>query len=382
MKMKSRFVLVVLFILLAPLIAVSPDSSLSISKNASAADACKGDLEPVRWNESLQRIAMVPHYNPYEDWWSFWGEDEGYYEDKGKNRDSGNDGADEQDSIVGMSLSPEPSWMYDLYEHNLEPLDSNHYSTLLVGNDSVGAIKVNLSANHRTTVCITLQNYNQTSDSDVSADVYLMTSGEYQKYEESYFSSHSDNRWYSDAEESLSDIPPEWRSFNFLGWKTYRDAHQYERVDSVNFALSLDGPEVYSGIFGGTDWQDFYIVIDTWDNVHDNDELPPEAIIAADVTIITTERTLILPNFTVSLVFLALTIALAISPFIINARYMRAGLEAEQAPTGFVPSLNIEPEIPPTVNQIQQEVNSPTDTNNQQIEQLSNDSKQIPNLPE
>ena len=322
---------------------------------------------------------MVPHYNPYQDWWSFWEDDE---DRKGKNRDSGNDGADGQDSVVDMSLSPEPSWMYDLYEHNLEPLDSNHYSTLLVGNDSVGAIKVNLSANHRTTVCITLQNYNQTSNSDVSADVYLMTSSEYQKYEESYFSSHSDNRWYSDAEESLSDIPPEWRSFNFLGWKTYRDAHQYERVDSVNFALSLDGPEVYSGIFGGTDWQDFYIVIDTWDNVHDNDELPPEAIIAADVTIITTERTLILPNFTVSLVFLALTIALAISPFIINARYMRAGLEAEQAPTGFVPSLNIEPEIPPVVNQIQQEVNSPTDSNNQQIEQLYDDSKQIPNLPE
>ena len=111
MKMKSRFVLVVLFILIAPLIAVSPDSSLSISKNASAADACKGDLEPVRWNESLQRIAMVPHYNPYEDWWSFWEEDEGR---KGKNSDSGNDGSDEQDSVVDQSLSPEPSWMYDL----------------------------------------------------------------------------------------------------------------------------------------------------------------------------------------------------------------------------------------------------------------------------
>tara|TARA_B100001559_G_scaffold42535_1_gene31380 strand:+ start:2201 stop:3187 length:987 start_codon:yes stop_codon:yes gene_type:complete len=323
---------------------------------------------------------MVPHYNPYEDWWSFWEDDDNR---KGKNRNSGNDGEGEQESVVDLSLSPEPSWMYDdFYEHNLEPLDSNHFSQLLVGNDSVGAIKVNLSANHRTTVCITLQNLNQTSNSDVSADVYLMTSSEYEKYEESYFSSHSDNRWYSDAEESLSDIPPEWRSFNFLGWKTYRDAHQYEQVDSVNFALSLDGPEVYSGIFGDSDWQDFYIVIDTWDNVHDNDELPPDAIIAADVTIITTERTLILPNFTVSLVFLALTIALAISPFIINARYMRAGLEAEQAPTGFVPSLNIEPEIPPAVNQIRQEVNSPTNPNNQEIGQLDDESKQIPNLPD
>ncbi|RJU81007.1 MAG: hypothetical protein DWB99_07795 [Candidatus Poseidoniales archaeon] len=377
--MRSRFVLIVLFILLAPLIAISPDSSLSISKNASAADACKGDLEPVKWNQTLQRIAMVPHFNPYDDWWGFWDEGDGR---KGNNKDSGNGDSAEQESTVDMSLSPEPSWMYDLYEHNLESFDSNHHSTLLIGNDSVGALKLNLSANHRTTVCITLQNLNQTSNSDVSADVYLMTSSEYDKYEESYFSSHSGNNWYSEAEESLSDIPPEWRSFNFLGWKTYRDAHQYEKVDSVNFALSLDGPEVYSGLFGDADWQDFYIVIDTWDNVHDNDELPPDAIIAADVTIITTERTLILPNFTVSLVFLALIILLAISPFIINARYMRAGLDTEQTSTGFVPSLNMEPELPPVVRDLEQVANTPTALNSHDIGQLDDENKQIPNLPE
>ena len=61
---------------------------------------------------------------------------------------------------------------------------------------------------------------------------------------------------------------------------------------------------------------------------------------------------------------------------------MRAGLESEQAPAGFVPSLNTEPEIPPAVNQIQQEANSTTNPNNQQIGQLDDDSKQIPNLPE
>ena len=108
-----------------------------------------------------------------------------------------------------------------------------------------------------------------------------MTSSEYQKYEESYFSSHSDNRWYSDVEESLSDIPPEWRSFNFLGWKSYRDSHEYEKTSEVNFALNLDRPEIYSSFFTGTTWEDFYIVIDTWDNVHDHDAEPPETIVAA-----------------------------------------------------------------------------------------------------
>ncbi|MDG1550644.1 MAG: hypothetical protein P8Q95_02865 [Candidatus Poseidoniaceae archaeon] len=377
--MKSRFVLFVLLILLSPLFS-SSDSSFSVSENASAADACKGDLQPVRWNETVQRIAMVPHHDPYNDWWGFFEDDGG--RNKGKNRDSNNDG--EQEVEVDMSLSPEPEWMYDSpwnWDQTLEPLVTNHHSTLLVGNDSAGAIKVNLSANHRTTVCITLQDLDQSSDSNINADIYLLTSNEFSKYEESYYSSHS-NGWYSDAEESLSDIPPEWRSFNFLGWKTYRDAHQYEGIDSVNFALSLDGPEVFSGIFGDADWQDFYIVIDTWDNVHDNDAQPPDAIIAADVTLITTERTLILPNFTVSLVFLVLIIGLAISPFIINARYMRAGLESEQSSTGVVPSLNTAPEITLTSNQMPIEQSYGSNTNQSATEQLEADGKDIPRLPE
>ena len=159
--MRSKFVIIVLFILLVPLLIAPSDSSLSITRDASAADACSGDLEPVRWNETLQRSALVPHYNPYDDWWGFLD-----YEDDGRgkknNRNSDNDDSNQQEEqAVDMSLSPEPSWMYEsTYSRNgpsLEPLVSNHHSTLLVGNDSVGAIKVNLSANHRTTVCITLQ---------------------------------------------------------------------------------------------------------------------------------------------------------------------------------------------------------------------------------
>ncbi|MDP6333936.1 MAG: hypothetical protein QF479_04795 [Candidatus Poseidoniaceae archaeon] len=379
--MKSRFVLFVLLILLAPLIS-SSGSSFSVSENASAADACKGDLEPVRWNETMQRVAMVPHFSPYDDWWGMWDlEGEGGH-GKGNNKNSGD--SNQQGTEADMSLSPEPEWMYNspwMWENTLEPLVSNHHSTLLVGNDSVGAIKVNLSANHRTTVCITLQDLDQDSNSDINADIYLLTSNEFSKYEESYYSSHSSAGWYSDVEESLSDIPPEWRSFNFLGWKTYRDAHQYEEVDGVNFALSLDGPEVFNGLFGDSDWQDFYIVIDTWDNVHDNDAQSPGAIVAADVTIITTERTLILPNFTVSLVFLVLIIGLAISPFIINGRYMRAGLETEQSPTGVVPSLNTAPEIPPPVKQMQIEPTTGGDVKQTDTGQLEDAGKQIPNLP-
>jgi hypothetical protein len=123
-------------------------------------------------------------------------------------------------------------------------------------------------------------------------------------------------------------------------------------------------------------------VIDTWDNVHDNDAQPPEAIIAADVTIITTERSLILPNFTVALVFLVLIIGLAISPFIINARYMRAGLEVEKAPTSVVPSLNTAPEIPSMGIQTQNGPSSAIEQQVAHIEQLGDEGKDLPKLPE
>ena len=198
-------------------------------------------------------------------------------------------------------------------------------------------MRVNLSADYRTTVCIRLQDMNLNA---VEGDVYLLTTEEYDNYAQSYQAAHEQNFYeYEDIERSLSNIPPEWRSFNFLGWKSYRDSHEYEQTSEVNFALNLDGPEIYSSLFTGTEWQDFYIVIDTWDNVHDGDADAPNSIVAADVTIITTERSFILPPFTVSLVFLVVLLGTLSIPFILNAKYMKAGLVSE-VPQNIVPSLH------------------------------------------
>ena len=142
-----------------------------------------------------------------------------------------------------------------------------------------------------------------------------------------------------------------------MGWKSYRDSHEYEKTSEVNFALNLDSPEIYSSFFSGTTWEDFYIVIDTWDNVHDNDAESPNTIVAADITVITTERSFILPPFTVSLVFLVVLLGTLAIPFILNAKYMKAGLVAE-VPQNIVPSLDTPAEYapPPPSNQIPKEV--------------------------
>jgi hypothetical protein len=132
-----------------------------------------------------------------------------------------------------------------------------------------------------------------------------------------------------------------------LGWKSYRDAHEYENVNSVNFALNLDGPEVYTSLWGDSNWQDFYIIVDAWDNIHDNDADAPGVTVAADVTIVTTSRSLVLPPWTVALAFMGLILGALIAPFIANAKYMKAGMAPKHANEVLVPSLENAPELPP-----------------------------------
>jgi hypothetical protein len=182
----------------------------------------------------------------------------------------------------------------------------------------------------------------------VEGDVYLLTTAEYNSYKDSYECGQEMSWWCyeGDLEESLSDIPPEWRSWNPLGWKSYRDSHEYEQVSSVNFALNLDKAEVYTPLWGGADWQDFYLVIDAWDNIHDADADAPGVTVAADVTIITTTRSLVLPPFTVALTFMVIILAGLVAPFILNAKYMRAGLAPEDATEGLVPSLERPADLP------------------------------------
>ena len=54
-----------------------------------AADSCSGDIEPILWNQTLGRSALVPHYNYYSGYFGF-----GDYGDdgkKGRDHDTNND---------------------------------------------------------------------------------------------------------------------------------------------------------------------------------------------------------------------------------------------------------------------------------------------------
>ena len=47
---------------------------------AQAADACQGDTEAIEWNQTMQRMAMVPHWSRGSDSYPGYYEDDMYYE--------------------------------------------------------------------------------------------------------------------------------------------------------------------------------------------------------------------------------------------------------------------------------------------------------------
>lgn len=296
---------------------------------------CEGEIQTTKWNESISKHALVPFYNT---WY--------YYDDMGF---SGKDVAVSEPMDEGVqnqidtTLHPEEEWTYAYpYTPPLETLTTNQFFQLVTGNDSASAVRLNLSSSHRTTFCVQIQSSNTTDATPIKADIYLMTSSEYQKYQSAYSMAHGQG-WYDFDYHNLDDdpSPPEWQNFDITSWKSYRDVHDYENVEAVTFSVSLDGPEAYTSIFGETVWDEFYLIIDAWDSSRTGDGQSLGEPVYADITVITNQRSFILPNWTVALIFFVFCTSLIAVPIILNQRYMKAGINQEQQST-FVPTVQIE----------------------------------------
>tara|TARA_Y100000768_G_scaffold212536_1_gene160151 strand:- start:774 stop:1730 length:957 start_codon:yes stop_codon:yes gene_type:complete len=311
-------------------------SYLSPVEEASAESNCdNGDFVTPVWNQTVERLAKIPAiYDPNES------EDD----DRGRKARRDKDRDDYEYDFENYD-GPEEEWMTWEPNNDLNLLRDDFQNQMLIGNDSIGVLRVNLDHERRTTICVTIETTNNSYDP--SADVYLMTTSQYDRYSTSYDIAHG--AWglkeHRDDDDPTSDVPPEWRSFTVAGWHSFRDSHQYEDVKEVSFSISLDGPEISSGLFGDSTNQYFNIVIDNTNNSHQNDAVP-ETMIVAYVSVVSEPRTTILPNWTVSLVCCGLMIGVLVVPLIMNKRYMNAGLsltsENQQLEKGLVPSLEQE----------------------------------------
>ena len=336
--MLQRRAVVLLSIFLLPLFGVGITAPVGTA--SAAIDDCKGELSQIVENETISRHAEVPNNN---NWWFL--ED---YEEDGPGKRQSKKQSDEGTYPFDPALSPEEEWMYQSYHSPspVETLTTNIATTMQIGNDSVGALRVNLSSEHRTTICVEIQGIVGNTTVPAKADVYLMTTSQYENYEWSYNRMHGDRfeRWFEresiSEDEFISEVPPEWAAFDVTGWKTYRDVHAYENTDSVVMSITMDGPEVYSSLFSDMTYQEFFIVVDAWDNSRRGDAGVQNKILVADVAISTVERSVVLPNWTVSIAFFVFFAGIVLTPVIINRRYMDAGLDPQaEAEKKLMPSL-------------------------------------------
>ena len=247
--------------------------------------------------------------------------------------------------VEAANITIEDDEYYDFgyYDEDAEYIEPSYYErpkklplgTLVEGddfsvsqvmeNDSAAGLRLNLTTGQRYQFCITAQHlYNGSIIGTTNVDVYLLTSYDWQRYEMDY--SNRDSEW----REFTDEIPVEWRGWmNSFYWMPYRDVHAYEDSSSTEFAVALDQPQVSTSMFSQqSDWEEFYLVVDGWDNMQSSDAAPPGHQVQVDIQVMIEQRTA-LPNWTVSIAFCGLLIGIAAIPAVLHVRYSRSGRETE-----------------------------------------------------
>ena len=294
-----------------------------MSYSAAASVDCKVDGGMPIWNTTVAHHALKPEMT--NDW----------REDEGREKKNMN-------SETFPSAPSEDSWMWDSERPPVQTLDQDLFASISVENDTSGALRFNLSKDYRYTFCVTISQPQGTSG---DADIYMMTGSDYENYRTNYAIEHLEDTWWSDNDRDISDISPEWRSFSSIaGWNSFRDSHDYENEDEVMFTITLDEDLIWTPLFTNeVTWEEFYLVIDKWDNSRSDDSQPDGFSALVDVSVVVEERGFVLPPWTVSLTCLLLLFALCAAPVVLNSRYMKAGLELESG-KGLVPQLATEEE--------------------------------------
>lgn len=289
------------YLLILLLAAGSPIFSNSIIGGAQAAAGCSTTGSPV-WDSNVANATL--EYSNWED---------DYFGGEMEEGNPGNGGGNRVANEYSTSSSN---------VNRVSPLTEGFHLSTVVSNGTSSGIRINLSTGYTYTFCITSSAHN--SSNSAAVDVYLMTGTDWSWYETSY--SYARNGW---AEEfDMSDIPPEWRGG--ISWRPYRDVHAYEDLEEITFSTSLDHMEFRTDeqYYGSNMlvYDEFYLVIDGWDNGRDSDAVDPNVDIDVDITIMVEERVMV-PTWTVTLVCMAVMITLLAVPLVIHKKYHSVGKE-------------------------------------------------------
>ena len=141
------------------------------------------------------------------------------------------------------------------------------------------------------------------------------------------------NDFYDDIIQGLCDfdsVPVEWR--DLLIWLPFRDAHAYESVTYEEFSVAIDtsgSSWSFAGLGGESNYQEFHLILDGWDNGRPNDE-GASGNMSVEVLIDVEER-FTLPNYTAYLLIGSLPLSCIIIPIVFHSRYHSSASEGKES---------------------------------------------------
>ena len=300
-----------LLIVVLPLSTPIFDSNFALTNaQAASSSACTSTGE-VQWGEYVANTTIDTFYKYY---------DEGFGEEpmgpRGESQSNENNDDDIDENTSTLPYPVEDS------TPSLRPLTSGFHVSQVHENGSASGIRVNLTTGKTYTFCVTTTAYNSTVDAPI--DVYLIPSYDWDLYSWSY---QLNGNGIDEEQFDFSKIPPEWRGP--LTWRTFRDAHSYQNVNDVTFSTALDISQTTGGMFSEElEWQEFRVVIDSWNNGQGGNAPDPKVDISVDITVMVEDRVTI-PPWTVSIVCGIALLSLGSIPFILHTRYNKLGREGK-----------------------------------------------------
>jgi hypothetical protein len=299
-----------LFIVVLPLSTPIFDANFALTNaQAASSSACTSTGE-VQWGEYVANTTIDTYYNYY---------DEGFGEDSMGPREESQSNENDDGDGIDENASSHPYPVEDS-TYSLRPLTSGFHVSQIHENGSASGIRVNLTTGKTYTFCVTTSAYNSTVDAPI--DVYLISSYDWDLYSWSY---QLNGNGIDENQFDFSEIPPEWRGP--VTWRSFRDAHSYQNVNDVTFSTALDIPQTTGGMFSEElKWQEFRVVIDSWNNGQGGNAPDPKVDISVDITVMVEDRVTI-PPWTVSIVCGIALLSLGSIPFILHTRYNKLGRE-------------------------------------------------------
>ncbi|MFL2957607.1 MAG: hypothetical protein ACJZ4Z_02310 [Candidatus Thalassarchaeaceae archaeon] len=200
------------------------------------------------------------------------------------------------------------------------PLTKDFVYEVDIEDGGATAISMKLVAGYRYNFCITFSPSLNSNSTIAKGDVYLMTKSNWDTYRGEY-----NNREYENMEEIIDYMPVEWR--DMVTWIPFRDVHSYEGEGYVQFSVGIDSSgSSWTSIFGDDSANNYYLVLDDWDNSRPNDFRPTGGGMNAEI-LVEVEKRIKIPAFTAYMLIGALPLSCIVIPIILHFTYKRSAKE-------------------------------------------------------